>query len=104
MHEAGKIIKINRVIHEPVRLAIMACLYEKEYADFNGLLQEFTLTRGNLASHIKKLEQSRYLEVIKTFRDRIPHTTYTLTNKGRKAYEEYWRLFDEIRQDIVLGG
>ncbi|HHY19017.1 MAG TPA: helix-turn-helix domain-containing protein [Firmicutes bacterium] len=104
MNKVGRVIQIDRVIHEPVRLAIMSSLYEKEFADFNGLLEEFSLTRGNLASHIKRLEQAKYVEVIKTFKDRIPHTTYALTNKGRKAYENYWHLFDEIRQNIVLGG
>ncbi len=104
MDHNNKIIKIDRVIHEPVRLAIMNCLYEREFVDFNGLLEEFALTRGNLASHIKRLEQARYIEVIKTFRQRIPHTTYTLTTKGRQAYINYWDFIDEIRKNIVLGG
>lgn len=104
MQNIDKIIEIDRIIHEPVRLLIMNCLYEREYEDFNGLLNQFLLTRGNLASHIKRLERAGYIEVIKTFRDRIPHTTYALTITGRKAYERYWHCFDEIRQSIVLEG
>jgi len=104
VQEAGKIIKIDRVIHEPVRLAIMSCLYEKKYVDFVFILEKLDLTRGNLASHIKRLEYAGYVDVIKTFKERIPHTTYALTTKGKKAYEKYWCFFDEIRQDIDLEG
>ncbi|HOP53797.1 MAG TPA: transcriptional regulator [Bacillota bacterium] len=104
MQAAGKIMKIDRVLHEPVRLAIMSCLYSRQYADFVFILEALDLTRGNLASHIKRLEGAGYVEVIKTFRDRIPHTTYALTNRGKQAYEKYWSLFDEIRQNIDLEG
>lgn len=104
MQKAGKITKVDRVVHEPVRLAIMSALYEKQYVDFNWLLQELNLTRGNLASHTKRLEHAGYIEVIKTFKERIPHTTYAITQKGKRAYKEYWCFFDEIRQNIVLEG
>ena len=42
--------------------------------------------------------------MIKTIRDRVPHTPYALTNRGKQAYEKYWSLFDEIRQNIDLEG
>lgn len=80
---------VDRVIHEPARLILVAHLYLVESADFLFLMQQTGLTFGNLSSHMKKLEQAGYIEVEKEFVDRRPHTMLKLTKQGRKAFSEY---------------
>lgn len=80
---------VNRLIHEPNRLMIMAQLYIVESADFLFLQNQIGLTPGNLSAHLNKLESSGYVEVTKEFIDRKPHTVLALTKKGREAFKEY---------------
>jgi len=80
---------INRLIHEPARLTIMAILAAVEEADFRYLLRESGLTKGNLSSHLSKLESAGYIEIEKTFQGKIPLTLCRLTADGRRAFSEY---------------
>ena len=80
---------IDRLIHEPARLMIMAYLYVVESADFLFLMRQAGLTAGNLSSHTSKLEAAGYIEVVKEFVDRKPHTMLRLTGAGRDAFREY---------------
>ncbi len=80
---------LDRIVHEPARLMIIALLQPLESADFLFLLRETRLTRGNLSAHISKLEEAGYVSVHKGFRGRIPQTTYSLTEEGRSAYRGY---------------
>lgn len=80
---------IDRVVHEPARLMLMALLYPVESADFIFLLRETGLTKGNLSAHLGKLEEAGYVAVEKSFRGKIPQTTYTLTEAGRAAFQGY---------------
>jgi DNA-binding MarR family transcriptional regulator len=81
--------RLDRVIHEPGRLQIVAWLATLEEADFLFLLNETGLTRGNLSSHLGKLEAAGYLSVEKTFVEKIPRTVYRLTDAGRSAFQRY---------------
>lgn len=81
--------EIDRIIHEPARLNIMLYLYVVEKADFTYLVHKTGLTRGNLSVHLQKLEQNGYLEILKEFVKRIPHTLIRLTSRGRAAFEQY---------------
>lgn len=81
--------EIDRIIHEPARLLIMAHLYVVEIADFLFLKRQTGLTWGNLSSHITKLETAGYLKVEKEFVKKKPHTKLKLTEKGRKAFKNY---------------
>ena len=80
---------VDRLIHEPSRLIIMAQLYVIQSADFTFLLHQTGMTPGNLSAHLSKLEAVGYVEVTKEFIDRKPHTALTLTKKGRAAFKEY---------------
>jgi len=80
---------VDRLIHEPSRLMIMAQLYVVQSADFTFLLHQTGMTPGNLSAHLSKLEDAGYVEVTKEFLDRKPHTALTLTKKGRAAFKEY---------------
>jgi DNA-binding MarR family transcriptional regulator len=80
---------IDRLIHEPSRLMIMAQLYVVKSADFLFLQNQTQMTPGNLSAHLSKLEDAGYVEVTKEFIERKPHTALALTKEGRAAFKEY---------------
>jgi DNA-binding MarR family transcriptional regulator len=80
---------IDKVIHEPARLIIVANLYVVESADFTFLMNQTGLTWGNLSSHMSKLEKAGYVQVEKTFVGKRPYTLLHLTPEGREAFEMY---------------
>jgi DNA-binding MarR family transcriptional regulator len=81
--------ELDRLVHEPARLRILAYLSVVMSADFVYLLSRTGLTWGNLSSHMSKLEKAGYIEVQKDFKDRRPHTMLSLTNEGRVAFDTY---------------
>ncbi len=83
------IADLDRVIHEPARLMIVAILSEVEEADFLFLLRETGMSKGNLSSHLSRLEAALYIEVTKTYRGKIQMTLCRLTDAGRAAFDEY---------------
>jgi len=72
-------------------LAILTVLEQVQEADFRFLLHTTGLTKGNLSSHLQKLEAAGYVEIEKTYRGKIPLTLCRLTPKGREALETYRR-------------
>jgi DNA-binding MarR family transcriptional regulator len=93
---SGALGEIDRLIHEPARFAIMAHLYVVEKADFTFLLNQTGLTRGNLSSHISKLEDAGYVAVDKKFVARKPLTVLSLTDAGRASFLEYRRKMQQV--------
>jgi DNA-binding MarR family transcriptional regulator len=89
--------ELDPVIHEPVRLRIMAILSGVDRADFKFMLSTLGLSKGNLASHVDKLERAGYVQVHKSFNGKWPHTEYCLTDAGRTALANYWAALDVIR-------
>ncbi len=83
------ISEVDKLIHEPVRLSIVAHLYVLDSADALFLKNQLGLTWGNLSTHLKRLEDAGYIEVIKEFIDRKPVTSLKLTEKGREAFQNY---------------
>jgi|WetSurMetagenome_2_1015567.scaffolds.fasta_scaffold64971_2 DNA-binding transcriptional ArsR family regulator len=81
--------EIDRVIHEPARLAILGVLSAVDSADFLFLQNQTGLTGGNLSSHMTRLEEAGYVEVTKEFVDRMPRTLLRATKKGRVALRQY---------------
>ena len=84
-----QIAALDRVIHEPARLMIAAMLYLVDEADFLYLQAQTDLTKGNLSSHLAKLEEAGYVEIEKTYRAKIPMTVCRLTKKGRATFRAY---------------
>jgi DNA-binding MarR family transcriptional regulator len=80
---------LDTIIHSPARLQIVSTLMLLEEADFVYLLNVTNLTRGNLSTHISKLEEAGYVEIEKTYRNKRPLTLLRLTEQGRNAYEIY---------------
>jgi DNA-binding MarR family transcriptional regulator len=84
-----QIAHLDRLIHEPARLMIVATLYLVKEADFLYLQNQTDLTKGNLSSHLAKLEEAEYVEIEKTYRGKIPMTVCSLTKKGRASFRAY---------------
>ncbi len=95
-----KVSDVDRLIHEPARFRLMAHLYVVESADFLFLMRQTGLTRGNLSSHMSKLESAGYIEVLKDYIARKPHTMLRLTAKGRAAFREYGRTMKKVFEDF----
>lgn len=83
------LMNLDRVVHEPARLAILTVLAEAEAVEFRFIETVTGLTRGNLSSHASKLEAAGYIEVDKAFRGRTPVTSYRITEAGREALTSY---------------
>jgi len=80
---------LDRLIHEPGRLMIVSLLYAVDQADFLYLQHESGINKGTLSSHISKLEDAGYVEVLKTYRGKVPQTLLSLTKLGRQSFKEY---------------
>lgn len=89
--------KLDKLVHEPARLAILSALSEVEEVDFNFLLAALDLSRGNLSSHMAKLAEAEYVTVDKKFLGNVPNTTYSITPVGLHAVQEYWASLDALR-------
>lgn len=99
-NEIPSISKIDKTIHEPARLMIMAHLFIVESADFLFLQRQTGLTWGNLSSHLSKLETAGYIVVEKEFLEKKPHTVLRLTDTGRVAFQEYRRSMNQVFEDL----
>ena len=93
---------INRLIHEPTRLMIMSQLYVVESADFLFLQHQLQITPGNLSAHLSKLEEAEYVEIVKEFIERKPHTALKLTKKGRVAFNDYRKNIKKVFENLPL--
>ena len=81
--------ELDRLIHEPARLLIVTILSTVESADFLFLQRETDLTKGNLSAHLRKLEESGYVDIEKTFKGKLPLTVCKLTEAGQEAFNGY---------------
>jgi DNA-binding MarR family transcriptional regulator len=79
---------------------IMTQLYVVESADFLFLQHQLQLTPGNLSSHLSKLEEAGYVEIVKEFIERKPHTALKLTQRGRSAFKGYQQNLKQVFTDL----
>ncbi len=89
MSDLDDVKSLDPVLHAPARLMIAALLYPVASADFVFLLRETGLSKGNLATHLARLEAAGYIVVTKGYEGRVPHTDYALTQGGRHAFRTY---------------
>ena len=80
---------VDRLIHEPMRLAIMSALAVNENLSFSDLKNVLSATDGNLSVHARRLEEAGYVGCNKAFEGRMPRTEYQLTASGRVALDDY---------------
>jgi len=88
---------LDRLIHEPARLAILTALSACASADFLYLQRLTGLSKGNLSSHLGKLEEGGLIGVEKSFVGKVPNTRVTLTEPGRAAVDGHWKRLEQIR-------
>jgi DNA-binding transcriptional ArsR family regulator len=95
---------VNRLVHEPARLAILTVLSACESTDFLFLQSATGLTKGNLSVQISRLEEAGMVRVEKRVRKKKMWTTISLATGGRSQVEAYWQTMDEIRKQGVHHG
>jgi DNA-binding MarR family transcriptional regulator len=100
MSDVTEIASLDRMIHEPARLAIMSILYAAKEADFLFLLRETELTKGNLSTHLSRLKAAGYIEIEKGYVGKLPQTLCRMTEKGRKAFEDYRRQLENFLKEL----
>jgi DNA-binding transcriptional ArsR family regulator len=96
-----QLANLDRLIHDPARLAILTALSACERADFLFLLRITGLTKGNLSSHLSKLEEAGLVVIEKRFVGKKTQTLASLSDQGRGAVDGYWREFEEIRESAA---
>lgn len=87
-----RLAEIDRIIHEPARLMIVALLAAVEEADFQYLRLATGLTQGNLSTHLSKLAEAEYVDLEKTFRGKYPLTICRLTVRGKEVLDKYRKV------------
>lgn len=87
---------LHKAFESRVRLGIMSALAVNDSLDFTSLKEFLEVTDGNLATHIKKLENEGFVEVEKSFIDNKPNTSYSMSKAGKKAFEEHLEVLEKI--------
>jgi DNA-binding MarR family transcriptional regulator len=90
-------LQLDRLIHEPARLAVMTVLSSVESADFVFLQRATGLTKGNLSSHLTKLEEAGLVQIEKRFVRKRPNTNVGLTAQGRARIASHWEQLERLR-------
>jgi DNA-binding transcriptional ArsR family regulator len=85
----SELSSVDKIIHEPARLAVITILDAVESADFLYLQRAAGLTKGNLSVHLTKLEDAGLIEIQKTYQGKIPRTLCMLTMKGKEGFNVY---------------
>ncbi len=99
-HDLSSLDGLDRLLHEPARLLIASILFSVEEADFLYLLNSTGLTRGNLSTHLTRLEEAGYVQIEKTFKGKFPRTICRLTAAGRAAFEDYRKRLKQISEAL----
>ncbi|GCE21247.1 winged helix-turn-helix domain-containing protein [Dictyobacter kobayashii] len=92
--------ELDRIVHEPARLLILAVLSKVEEADFKFLGLSTGLTKGNLSRQATLLEEAGYISIRKYYKGKVPATSYRLTDAGKAAFSAYWQQMNALQQQI----
>ena len=87
---------LDRLVHDPSRLGILMALSMCRQADFVSLLSLTGLTKGNLSTHLTKLERGKLITITKGYRGRVPRTTVDLKAAGREALRAHWKRLEQL--------
>src|SRR3979490_541510 len=97
MSEPSDELILDRLIHEPGRLAIPTGLSSVRDADFVFLQRATGLTKGNLSSHLTKLEEAGLIKIVKRFVRKKPNTNVALTQVGKKRIAHHWEQLERLK-------
>lgn len=95
------IAELDRLVHEPARLSILTALSACRSAEFLFLLRLTGLSKGNLSSHLIKLEEAALVRIEKSFVGKVPSTAITITREGRQQVERHWKKLEDLRHDAL---
>jgi len=99
--DLSSISDVDRIVHEPARLVIMASLYVVASADYTFLMRQAGLTWGNLSAHLSKLEEAGYIQIEKTYRGKRPYTLVRLSDEGRVVFKNYMQQMKTVLDNLV---
>ena len=91
---------LNKIFDSRIRLGIMSALMVNDEVNFNDLKELIQVTDGNLASHLKTLEESAYIKVHKGLKGRKTNTTYSVTKAGEKAFKTHLQALEEMIRNM----
>ena len=97
MPEVNEDLLLDRLIHEPGRLAILTVLTSVKSADFVFLQRVTGLSKGNLSSHLSKLEDAGLITIEKSFVRKKPNTSLALTAEGKKRIARHWAQLERLK-------
>ena len=97
----NQLLGIDKAIHEPARLMIIATLSVVASADFIFLMNQTGLTQGNLSFHLSRLEESGYVAIKKKFIGKRPQTMLSITDKGHRTLKKYLNTMKDIVDSLV---
>ena len=86
----------DKAFESKARLGIMSVLMVNDSMNFNGLKELLELTDGNLATHLRALEEASYIVVQKEFIGRKPNTTYSVTEAGKAAFYQHLNELEKL--------
>ena len=89
--------ELDPLVHEPARLAILTVLSSVKEGDFTFLQRATGLTKGNLSSHLTRLEDAKLVRIDKRFVGKKPNTNVTLTPSGRSRIARHWQQLERLR-------
>jgi DNA-binding transcriptional ArsR family regulator len=92
--------ELNKIIHEPVRLAIMSALVTREKLTFPELKELLSVTDGNLSVHASILEKNELIAVVKDFEGKKPRTTFSITEEGRTQFRAYLAELEKMLKQV----
>jgi DNA-binding transcriptional ArsR family regulator len=95
-----EIAGLDKLVHEPARLAIMTILSTSQSADFLALQRLTGLTSGNLSVHLSKLAEGELITYEKQFVEKKPKTQIKITKKGQQALEKHWLQLENFRDNV----
>lgn len=92
--------QLNKLFDSRIRIGIMSALMVNETVNFNELKSLLDVTDGNLATHLKTLEENNYIKVQKGFIGKKTNTTYTITKVGETAFKGHLKALEKIINDL----
>lgn len=97
---SNPVAQLNKVFDSRIRIGIMSALMVTEAVNFNDLKALIDVTDGNLATHLKTLEENKYIKVQKGFIGRKTNTTYSITTAGEKAFRAHLDALEAIIKKV----
>jgi len=95
--------ELNKIIHEPVRLAILSALVRRDMLTFPELKELLNVTDGNLSVHASILEKHGFIRSVKDFDGRKPRTTFAMTEEGRQQFQAYLAEIEQMLKQVKQG-